>query len=851
MDGLRPSPSPGKYSVLAVAEDEAGLASMRELLTGHGFRVMAVEAGQPVVAQAEAARDDREQEVQRRMAELVTANRVLQASRDLLLQLVRAVPEQLFVVDRDFKILFSNDRNHQAAAGAAKEKACPTCYSRFLRIAQPCEQCAVAEVFKSGRNVVREVTAEADGRVWEVRAFPISDENGSLPLAVEYIREITSIRQVQRENEQRRQFLESVLLEAPDAIVTLDARHHVIDWNPGAVRMFGFSPEEARGRHLDTLVAQGTSRAEAGEKTKEVMGGRPLEPFETIRHRRDGSEIHVIAGGSPIIREGIQAGAVAVYTDISAIKHTEEKLRRSHELFLTVLESIDAQIYVVDKDSCEILFMNKQMQQTFGGELAGGVCWRDFHGRSGPCRSCRQTSAAGGRDNSGDGSVWEDFNPSTGRWYRNHQRNIKWVDQRLVRLHMATDISDQKRLEKEGKEYERRIQQLQKMEAIGTLAGGIAHDFNNILTAVFGYAELAILHSANLPVLHRNLGGILEAARRAKALVQQILLFSRQGEQELKPLQLRPLIKEALKMLRSSLPTTIRIVTRLHGDFANVLANPTQIHQILMNLCANAAQAMEDEGGVLTVGLSQVELNEAAVRHHPGRRSGTYLKLRVQDTGRGIPAEMIDKIYNPYFTTKAKGQGTGLGLSVVHGIVRSYAGIIEVGSEPGRGTAFDIFLPAIDLAAAGEELPPGRLTGGSEHILLVDDEPMLVEVLQGMLRFLGYRVTATTSSLNALRLLEGDPQAFDLVITDMTMPDMTGDRLTAEMRTIRPELPVIICTGFNRRLSDSKPEALAVQAILMKPVEQPDLARTVREVLDGRNISSTQRTTPCCSWFTE
>lgn len=837
MDDLKNPQSPGKYALLAAAEDAAGLALMRELLTAHGFRVVAGEGSHPDIAQAAADRDIREQEVQRRMAELETANRGLQASRDLLLQVLKAVPEQLFVVDRDFKIYFSNDRNHQTAAGAAKGEACPTCYSRFLDIAQPCKKCAVAEVFTSGRNVVQEVTAEADGRVFELRAFPIYDERGALPLAVEYIREITSIKQVERENEQRRQFLESVLLEAPDAIVTLDARHHVIDWNPGAVRMFGYRPEEARGRHLDTLVAQGKNLAEAGEKTKEVMGGRALEPFETVRHRRDGSEIHVIAGGSPIIRDGGQVGAVAVYTDISAMKRTEEKLRRSHELFLTVLESIDAKIYVVDKESCEILFMNQQMQQTFGGELAGGICWRDFHGQSGPCRSCQRTRASDDRENSGDGWVWEDFNPATGRWYRNHQRIIKWVDQRLVRLHMATDISDQKRLEKEGKEYERRIQQLQKMEAIGTLAGGIAHDFNNILAAVFGYAELAILHSANLPVLHRNLGGILEAARRAKALVQQILLFGRQDEQELRPLQLRPLIREALKMLRSSLPTTIRIVTRLHGDFDNVLANPTQIHQILMNLCANAAQAMEDEGGVLTVGLSQVKLDEEAVRHHPGRRSGNYLKLRVQDTGRGIPADMIDKIYNPYFTTKAKGQGTGLGLSVVHGIVQSYAGIIEVGSELGRSTVFDIYLPAIHLAAVGEDRPLDRLPGGSEHILLVDDEPMLVEVLQGMLRLLGYRVTATTSSLNALRFLESDPSAFDLVITDMTMPEMTGDRLTAKMRAIRPELPVIICTGFNRRLNDNKPETFAVQAILMKPVEQPDLARTVREVLDGQNLS--------------
>ena len=430
----------------------------------------------------------------------------------------------------------------------------------------------------------------------------------------------------------------------------------------------------------------------------------------------------------------------------------------------------------------EILFMNQQMMKGYGRDLTGGVCWRDLRGQNGPCPSCSSDRLLDGQNNPKGGCSWEDYNPETNRWFRHHDRAIKWVDQRLVRLQMATDITDQKRIEQERKEYERRIQQLQKMEAIGTLAGGIAHDFNNILAAVFGYAELAVIRADNNLVLQRNLAGILEAAKRAKELVQQILLFSRQGEQELKPLQIRPLIKESLKMLRSSLPTTIKIRQQIQGDFENVLANPTQIHQIVMNLCANAAQAMEEDGGVLTVGLSQVELTEEDVRHHPGREAGTYLKLRVQDTGRGIPADQLDKIYNPYFTTKAKGQGTGLGLSVVHGIVQSYAGIIEVGSEAGRGTVFEVFLPAIAMEAAREELPVLDLPGGSEHILLVDDEEMLVEVLGDMLRLLGYRVTATTSSVEALSLFLANPADFDLLITDMTMPGLTGDRLTAEVR---------------------------------------------------------------------
>lgn len=777
----------------------------------------------------------REAEVRRRTAELEAANRSLQESRNLLQSVLDAVPDRLFVVDRQMRIIFSNVSEEVQETGVNLDGACPTCFSRLRGGAEPCRKCLVREVFVSGRCMEEEVVDEAEGRVWEIRAYPIGDEGDAVGLVVEYIRDLTSIKLVERENERRRRFLESVLVQVPDAIVTLDERHRVIDWNPGAERMFGYRPEEVRGRHLDGLVARGAGLVEAAAVTGRILRGEVIEPFETVRHRQDGTPVHVIAAGSTIFDQGKLRGAVAVYSDVSAIKKSAEELHRSHELLLTVLESIDALIYVVDQDSYEVLFMNRQMQQRFALAAVGGICWRDFHGRSGPCPSCcKDRTSDGGND---DGWVWEEFDAVNGRWYRNHQRAILWVDQRLVRLHMATDISAQRRIDLERKDYERRIQQLQKMEAIGTLAGGIAHDFNNILSAVFGYTELSLLQAGGLPVLQRNLGGILEAAKRAKELVQQILLFSRQGEQKLKPLQLRPLINEALKMLRSSLPSTIRIETNIDGIFDNVLANPTQIHQVLMNLCANGAQAMEEDGGVLSVSLSQVELGEEVVRQHPGRTAGTYLQLRVQDTGRGIPSEMIDKIYNPYFTTKAKGQGTGLGLSVVHGIIQSYAGIIEVASELGRGTTFDIFLPAICLEEVGEEMSVLQLPMGSEHILLVDDEAMLTEVLGNTLRLLGYQVTATQSSVRALKLFKEDPAAFDLLITDMTMPELTGDRLAAEVRAVRADLPMIICTGYNRRLSDHKPESLAVQAILMKPVEQQDLAKTVRRVLDYQFVS--------------
>ncbi len=790
------------FTILVVDDNTTNLLCLKQILLTHGYRVMEAADGYGALEAAE-----------RQQPELILLD-VMMPGIDGFETCRRLKANR---VTRDIPIIFitalsnSSDMVKGLELGGADYLTKPY---------------QVPEVIARIRTQLRVVALNREMR----RAFEFQES--------EVVRRTAELEKAQREIITRRQFLEAVLENVPDAIITLDERHHVVDWNPGAVGMFGYSPEEARGKHLDTLVARGQSLAEAGEKTQQVMGGQWVAPFETVRQRRDATSIHVIAGGSPIMINGRMAGAVAVYTDISAMKRTEEELRRSHERFLTVMESIDATIYVADMATHEILFMNRQMMQESGGDFTGGVCWRDLRGRSGPCPSCPNPLLFDEEGKPRTGCSWEDYLPQANRWYRHHNRAIKWVDQRLVRLHMATEITDQKRMEQERKEYERRIQQLQKMEAIGTLAGGIAHDFNNILAAVFGYAELAVLQTGENQVLQRNLSGILEAARRAKELVQQILLFSRQGEQELKPLQMRPLIKEALKMLRSSLPATIQIKQQLQGDFANILANPTQIHQIVMNLCANAAQAMEEDGGVLTVSLFQTELTEEDVRHHPGRAAGTYLKLRVQDTGRGIPADLLDKIYNPYFTTKAKGQGTGLGLSVVHGIVQSYSGIIEVGSEPGRGTVFEVFLPAIEMEAVREELPVLNMPGGREHILLVDDEEVLIEVLGDMLRLLGYRVTVTASSVEALSLFQRNPDDFDLLITDMTMPELTGERLTAEVRARRPDLPVIICTGYNRRLSDNGPKVFAVQAILMKPVEQIELARTVRAVLDGEDLKS-------------
>ena len=394
------------------------------------------------------------------------------------------------------------------------------------------------------------------------------------------------------------------------------------------------------------------------------------------------------------------------------------------------------------------------------------------------------------------------------------------------------DITERKHAVEENKLLQDKLFQAQKMEAIGTLAGGIAHDFNNILGAILGYTEIARDALPPESFAAESLDKVLNASHRAVTLVKQILAFSRHEEIERIPLKPAYIIKEALKLLRPSLPSTVEIKQQIDTTTKPVLADPTQLHQILINLCTNAFHAMEQTGGILAITLKDCELSQENLVNHQKVQPGSFVVLSVSDTGTGIDPDIWGRIFDPYFTTKELGKGTGMGLSIVHGIVTSYGGFITSESEPGKGTMFRVFFPAIKEAIESEVKPVEVALPGTERILFIDDEEDLVKMGKVMLEHLGYEVTIRTSSLEALSDFQNHPHLFDAVITDMTMPGMTGIELARGMLQLRPDLPIILCTGYSALISEEMAKAEGIKGFIMKPFTQVVIAALLRTVLD-------------------
>lgn len=538
--------------------------------------------------------------------------------------------------------------------------------------------------------------------------------------------------------------------------------------------------------------------------------------------------IHTI--GEPVKnKHGEVTELVGTVQDITARIKAEADLKQSEEKHRIIFQSASDAIFLIDVETTALLDANETAERLYGYSHDELMHMTALDLSAEP----EQTRAALQKDLKSVVPI---------RYHRKKDgtvfpvevtANYLTLDGRRVNVSAVRDISHRIEMEEEKNKLEAQLNQARKMESVGTLAGGIAHDFNNILSAVIGYTELSMEVVEKGSRLEDNLREILTAGQRAKDLVTQILTFARRTEGEKKPVQVGLMAKEVLKLIRSSIPTSIEIQQDIRSR-ALVMADPGQIHQIFMNLCTNAAQAMEMGEGVLRVRMSDVTLEKKIVKGSVAIKPGCYIRITVADTGPGIPGAQINSIFEPYFSTKVIGEGTGLGLAVVHGAVKGIDGEIFVESEPGRGAVFTVYLPVTRfrndrLLSAEEKLP-----GGEERILFVDDEAPIAKMGGQILQRLGYYVTTRTSSVEALELFRANPESFDLVISDMTMPNLTGDKLAAEIMNIRPGLPVIICTGYSKKISEKSAAKIGIKALAYKPIVKAELARTIRRVLDGR-----------------
>jgi len=535
-----------------------------------------------------------------------------------------------------------------------------------------------------------------------------------------------------------------------------------------------------------------------------------------------------------VIAYSTQRGYFAtVVVDISDRKATEVALRDKEEKYRTVVENANESICVVQ--DWELKFVNPKTV-TLSGYSIEEFKNKPFHEFIHP--DDRDLVMEQHRKRMAGEEAPEFYT------FRIVHKNgeILWVEvkpvlitweNRQATLNFMSDVTERKLVEQQRQMLEEQLRQAQKMEALGTLAGGIAHEFNNVLGSILGFSELVLDDLPEKSLARKNMEKVLAASSRAASLVKQILSFSRKEEEKRQPLYLSQIIEEVLSLLKSSLPATIKMNTDIKTSVRTVLSDETQVHQVVMNLCTNAAHAMREKGGILEVSLDEIDIPQDQTGPEllkPGR----YQQLTVRDTGHGMDAETRRRIFEPFFTTKKTGEGTGMGLAVVHGIVRSHNGEIMVDSEPGKGSTFRIFLPVSGKVGDTIDEWDAEILKGSERILFVDDEEELADTGKQTLGRLGYRVVSQTGSRQALDLFRTDPQQFDLVITDQTMPQMTGLDLAGEIHRIRPDIPVILCTGFSETIGEDNFRSHGIDAFIMKPMPRREIAFLIRHVLEQR-----------------
>jgi len=511
----------------------------------------------------------------------------------------------------------------------------------------------------------------------------------------------------------------------------------------------------------------------------------------------------------------------------------QKTLQENEARFRIIMDSLDTLIFVVDIESYEILFINEAGKNKFSA-ITGKTCWQHLYkDQTGPCAFCTNKYLLEKGSRNEVICSREIQNSITGDWYQVHDMAIQWTDGRTVKLEVATDISELKRAEKQRKELEQQIRQKGKMEAVGIMAGGIAHNFNNSLAVILGNIEVSKLKLPKDSPVAPYLEKAKKAINGSSELVSQILTYSSQWTNERTPVQIEDIINSTLGLLASTIPSSITFkkVFSEKSQGLTIHADPSQVQYALINICNNAVYAMEEKGNLI-ISLDAVNLQSHDIPAQHSRLPGDYIKLSVEDTGSGMPSEILDKIFDPFFTTKEVGEGTGMGLATVQGIMNQHDGLIKVSSTPGQGSIFKLYFPIIACQKIEPEEKDAITLKGTERILFIDDDSDLASAWSMALTEYGYLVTTETGSQRALNLFRENPAGFDLVITDQTMPDLTGSEFIKEILRIRQDIPTILCTGYSHKINEETAQNLGVKAFCKKPIILQDLLTTIRELLD-------------------
>lgn len=656
---------------------------------------------------------------------------------------------------------------------------------------------------------------------------------------VSALADIRSHRKNQRQLRDSVDSLETIFNSTPNILFLLNGEGRVEDVNYKGVEFIGKTKEDVVGLLVGDVFCclniSGTGGDCDFECVEYPIDSLISDTFKTgTNHTREEGQLTFQLNGESVsmvflisTSRLVISGARKVLfclADITERKQNEDRIRKSRARYQTIMDTMEYPICIVSQ-AFVIEYLNSHMIRRIGYDARGEKCFKAIHGFDTQCSWCDY-----GKNKLTESRQINIISPLDNRSFDVSTNTLVNDDGSVSILHVFRDVTEIKQMEK-------KLYQAQKMEAIGLLAGGIAHDFNNILSPIIGYTQILLEENSEDELLQSSLDEILTASMRAKELVKQILTFSRQGSDEMRPLKVQSIVKETLKLIRSSIPKSIEIVENIQTDCGLIKADPTHIHQILMNLTTNAYHAMEEIGGKIEIKVQEIILegNErTGVSFWPGK----YVLMSITDNGCGIPRSCRDKIFEPYFTTKEKHKGTGLGLSILYGIVKECRGYIDFSSEVGKGTTFNVYLPLIKMGSQSESGQETKnFQGGTEKILLVDDEAPILRFQKQMLERLGYKVSERSSSVDALQAFKADIDSFDLVITDMSMPNMSGEQLAVKILAIRPDIPVIICSGFSEKMNGDLSKTIGVKGFLMKPVIKSVMTKEVRRILDEYRLS--------------